>query len=83
MIVVDEHNYASSDTPKFDFEDEDNELFKFQKDSIFEKKIDHQGINGYFWGVKNFKNSEGKLVEMKDRPVIVDLHGGPHGFTGA
>jgi len=50
---------------------------------MFEEKLFYKDITGYLWGLKDFKNSDGQEVHLKDRPCLVDLHGGPHYFTDA
>lgn len=50
--------------------------------SMFEKKLTYKDVTGYLWGLKSFKNDKGEEVPLKDRPCLVDLHGGPHYFTG-
>jgi dipeptidyl aminopeptidase/acylaminoacyl peptidase len=50
---------------------------------VFERKLKYEDVTGYLWGLENFRSEDGDKVEMKDRPCIVDIHGGPHWFRDA
>ena len=48
---------------------------------IEEKIIEQNGIESVFFSLKEFKDSKGNLVPVGKRPLMVLLHGGPHGTT--
>lgn len=80
-VVYEQGNYTTQS--KLDLQDEQNQLYLFEEDSLFEKRISFKNSKGWLWGLKSFKNSAGEEVPTKDRPVIVSLHGGPHVASGA
>ena len=52
-----------------------------QRGTFHEEVLTAEGAEGFFWSVKDFKDSKGNLIPDSEKPLIVFLHGGPHGAT--
>lgn len=48
------------------------EIYHIDEPNVFEKCVGYEDIKAYLWGIKDMD------VPMKDRPVLLLLHGGPH-----
>lgn len=46
---------------------------------IEEKVIEIDGVQSLYFSLKEFRNEKGELVPQSKRPIMVALHGGPHG----
>eukprot|EP00331_Platyophrya_macrostoma_P014555 CAMPEP_0176417028 /NCGR_PEP_ID=MMETSP0127-20121128/6662_1 /TAXON_ID=938130 /ORGANISM="Platyophrya macrostoma, Strain WH" /LENGTH=771 /DNA_ID=CAMNT_0017797145 /DNA_START=45 /DNA_END=2360 /DNA_ORIENTATION=- len=59
--------------------------YKGKKENIAERGtfqeeiIQHKGIESLFWWIKDYKNDDGETVPEQSKPLVVILHGGPHG----
>ena len=58
----------------------DSELFINHEDFLEEEFL-VDNVYGFMWGLKEFKDSEGNIVPNTKRPLIVNLHGGPHVYS--
>ena len=65
--------------------DQPSPTYKGKKENLEERGtfqeeiIVHKGIEALFWWVKDYKNDEGDIVQEQNKPLVVLLHGGPHG----
>jgi len=48
---------------------------------IEEKVIEIEGVESLFFSVKDFKDQNGKIIPKSKRPLMIALHGGPHGLA--
>jgi len=63
----------------------DKNPYKFLSNigEIQERIIEEHGIESFFFSIKDWKDEQGNVVPNNKKPLMVILHGGPHGnITG-
>mgnify|MGYP001225760232 CR=1 FL=1 len=43
-----------------------------------EEVLTANGIEAFFWSIKDFKDSKGNVIPDSEKPLVLLLHGGPH-----
>jgi len=54
-----------------------------ERGKFVEEIITKDGVEGFFWSIQDFKDKKGNVIQDCDKPLILNLHGGPHGCTSA